>query len=139
MGKKSAAKAGKKSKKKLAGASLSETDLRGATPAKVKPAKVKPAKDKPGKVKPAKDKPGKVKPAKDKPARDKYAKGTSAKAASKARLPKIECCVSKERCKRCPLRMLKEGTLPEGFTVKRRVLVTTSGKKVTKKQLQKAA
>ncbi|WP_036517313.1 hypothetical protein [Nocardioides sp. J54] len=129
MGKKSAAKAGKKSKKKLAGASLSETDLPGATPAKVKPAKVKPAKDKPGKVKPAKDK----------PARDKYAKGTSAKAASKARLPKIECCVSKERCKRCPLRMLKEGTLPEGFTVKRRVLVTTSGKKVTKKQLQKAA
>ncbi len=27
------------------------------------------------------------------------------------------------RCNRCPLRMLKEGTLPEGYTVKKRKLV----------------
>jgi hypothetical protein len=54
-------------------------------------------------------------------------------------LPKSECCVSKDRCKRCPIRMLKEGTLPEGLTVKKRVLVTLDGKKVTKKKLQKAA
>ena len=54
-------------------------------------------------------------------------------------LPKLKCCESRKRCARCPLRMLKEGTLPDGLTVKRRVLVTTSGKKVTKKALQKAA
>lgn len=57
----------------------------------------------------------------------------------KKRLPKVECCVSKSRCSRCPIRMLKEGTLPEGYTVKKRVLVRVDGKKVTKKQLQKAA
>ncbi len=55
------------------------------------------------------------------------------------KVPKTKCCVSKSRCKRCPLRMLKEGTLPEGYTVKKRVLVRTDGKKVKKKQLEKAA
>ena len=41
---------------------------------------------------------------------------------SKARkLPKTKCCVSKSKCGRCPLRMLKEGTLPDGFAVKKRV------------------
>jgi hypothetical protein len=59
--------------------------------------------------------------------------------AKKARLPKAKCCVSKSRCKRCPIRMLKEGTLPDGLTVKKRQLVTTDGKKVTKKKLAKAA
>jgi hypothetical protein len=54
-------------------------------------------------------------------------------------LPKSECCVSKSRCKRCPIRMLKEGTLPEGLTVRKRVLVTLDGKKVTRKKLAKAA
>ena len=60
---------------------------------------------------------------------------------SKARkLPKTKCCVSKDKCGRCPLRMLKDGTLPDGMTVKKRVLVSTrSGKKVSKKDLQKAA
>ena len=60
---------------------------------------------------------------------------------SKARkLPKTKCCVSKSRCGRCPLRMLKEGTLPDGYTVKKRVLVSAkNGKKVSKKDLQKAA
>lgn len=57
----------------------------------------------------------------------------------KGKLPKLECCVSKEKCGRCPLRMLKEGTLPEGLTVKKRRLVTVDGKKVTKKALTKVA
>ena len=50
------------------------------------------------------------------------------------RLPKQKCCVSKDRCKRCPIRMLKEGTLPEGYTVRKRKLV-----KVKKLKLPKAA
>jgi hypothetical protein len=50
------------------------------------------------------------------------------------RLPKQKCCVSKDRCRRCPIRMLKEGTLPEGYTVKKRKLV-----KVKKKKLPQAA
>lgn len=37
--------------------------------------------------------------------------------------PKTKCCVSKTRCQRCPIRMLKDGTLPEGYTVKKRKLV----------------
>lgn len=56
-----------------------------------------------------------------------------------AKLPKLECCVSKTKCDRCPLRMLKEGSLPEGYTVKKRKLVRVDGKKVTKKKLAKAA
>ncbi|GAA1792354.1 hypothetical protein GCM10009795_042520 [Nocardioides hankookensis] len=55
------------------------------------------------------------------------------------KLPKVECCVSKSKCGRCPLRMLKEGTLPDGYTVKKRKLVRVDGKKVTKKKLAKAA
>lgn len=55
------------------------------------------------------------------------------------KLPKTKCCESRKRCDRCPLRMLKEGTLPEGYTVKKRVLVRVDGKKVTKKKLEKAA
>jgi hypothetical protein len=39
--------------------------------------------------------------------------------------PKKKCCVSRPRCKRCPLRMLAEGTLPVGYTVKKRKLVKT--------------
>jgi hypothetical protein len=66
-------------------------------------------------------------------------KGKGAKKGAKVLLPKPECCVSKDRCRRCPIRMLKEGTLPEGMTVKKRVLVTADGKRVKKKQLQKAA
>ena len=61
------------------------------------------------------------------------------KAKGKVKLPKSKCCVSKSRCKRCPIRMLKDGTLPDGLTVKRRQLVTLNGKKVTKKKLAKAA
>ena len=55
------------------------------------------------------------------------------------KLPKVECCASKKRCDRCPIRMLKEGTLPAGYTVKKRKLVTVDGKKVKKKQLAKVA
>jgi hypothetical protein len=60
---------------------------------------------------------------------------------SKARkLPKTKCCASRPKCGRCPLRMLKEGTLPDGYAVKKRVLVrATNGKKVSKKDLHKAA
>lgn len=65
-------------------------------------------------------------------------KKASAKS-SVRKLPKTECCVSKSKCERCPLRMLKEGTLPAGYTVKRRKLVTVDGKKVTKKKLAKVA
>lgn len=43
--------------------------------------------------------------------------------ATVAKLPKKKCCVSSSRCKRCPIRMLKEGTLPPGYTVKKRRLV----------------
>ena len=57
----------------------------------------------------------------------------------KGKLPKTKCCVSKSKCGRCPLRMLKEGTLPAGYTVKKRKLVRVDGKKVTKKKLAKAA
>ena len=52
-------------------------------------------------------------------------------------MPKKKCCTSKPKCKRCPLRMLSEGTLPDGYTVRKRklvkagpgaVLVATGGK-----------
>jgi hypothetical protein len=43
--------------------------------------------------------------------------------AARKRQPKTKCCVSDTRCKRCPIRMLKEGTLPQGYTVKKRKLV----------------
>jgi hypothetical protein len=55
------------------------------------------------------------------------------------KLPKVKCCVSKKKCSRCPLRMLKDGTLPQGYTVKKRALVRVDGGKVTKKKLSKAA
>lgn len=46
---------------------------------------------------------------------------------SVAKLPKKKCCESRSRCNRCPLRMLKEGTLPSGYTVKKRKLVKLEG------------
>lgn len=42
---------------------------------------------------------------------------------------KKKCCVKKPRCKRCPIRALAEGTLPPGYTVKRRRLVKIDGGK----------
>lgn len=58
------------------------------------------------------------------------------------KLPKTKCCVSTTRCDRCPIRMLKEGSLPAGYTVKKRTLVkvTASGKvkKADKKALAKS-
>lgn len=76
--------------------------------------------------------------------------GTSKSASKKAgkaqvaKLPKKKCCVSSTKCGRCPLRMLKEGTLPPGYTVKKRKLVrvevtagANAGKKV--KKAKKAA
>lgn len=70
-----------------------------------------------------------------KKARKKAQKGSKGAKGSKktvARLPKKKCCVSKNKCKRCPLRMLKEGTLPEGYTVKRRKLVKVEKPKTGK-------
>ena len=58
-----------------------------------------------------------------------------------AKKPKSKCCVSKPRCTRCPLRMLAEGTLPAGYTVKKRRLVAIdggSGSTVTAKTSKKA-
>ena len=52
--------------------------------------------------------------------------------AKKAKMPKSKCCVSKSRCGRCPIRMLKEGTLPDGYTVKKRKLVKVDKKKAKK-------
>ncbi|MCO7220270.1 hypothetical protein [Klenkia sp. PcliD-1-E] len=47
---------------------------------------------------------------------------------AKQRMPKKKCCVDKPRCGRCPLRALAEGTLPPGYTVKKRRLVKLDGK-----------
>ena len=66
-------------------------------------------------------------------------KKKDSKGGTVAKLPKTKCCESRKKCGRCPLRMLKEGTLPSGYTVKRRQLVRLDGKKVTKKKLAKAA
>jgi hypothetical protein len=48
------------------------------------------------------------------------------------KLPKTKCCVSTTRCDRCPIRMLKEGTLPAGYGVHKRKLVRVEGKKTKK-------
>jgi hypothetical protein len=66
-------------------------------------------------------------------------KGKSSAKASTKKLPKSKCCVSKTRCKRCPIRMLKEGTLPDGYTVQKRKLVKVDAKKSAKKKLAAAA
>jgi hypothetical protein len=50
-------------------------------------------------------------------------KSKSGQPRSIGKKPKSKCCVSKSRCGRCPIRMLKEGTLPDGYTVKKRKLV----------------
>lgn len=55
------------------------------------------------------------------------------------KLPKQKCCVSKPKCKRCPLRMMAAGTLPEGYTVKKRKLVKASGKTKSSKSYPRAA
>ena len=71
--------------------------------------------------------------------KDKKARAKDTVRLTVRKLPKTECCVSKKRCQRCPLRMLKEGTLPVGYTVHKRKLVRLDGKKVSKKKLAKAA
>ena len=67
-------------------------------------------------------------------------KGAS-KSGKVAKLPKKKCCVSSTRCNRCPLRMLKEGTLPEGYTVKKRRLVRVAavGEPARSKKQKKVA
>ena len=63
----------------------------------------------------------------------------SAKKSVLVKLPKTKCCESRSKCGRCPLRMLKEGTLPPGYTVKKRRLVRMDGRSFTKKDLTKVA
>lgn len=63
----------------------------------------------------------------------------SAKKSVLVKLPKTKCCESRSKCGRCPLRMLKEGTLPPGYTVKKRRLVRVDGRSFTKKDLSKVA
>lgn len=46
--------------------------------------------------------------------------------------PKKECCSDRPRCKRCPIRMLKEGTLPDGYGVRKRKLVKLDTEKSAK-------
>lgn len=60
----------------------------------------------------------------------RVSKKGKAKAAKKAKVkpPKKKCCDSKPKCRRCPLRMLAEGTLPDGYGVKHRKLVRIDGK-----------
>lgn len=41
---------------------------------------------------------------------------------------KQKCCVSKKRCSSCPIRLLKEGRLPDGYAVHKRKLVTAKEK-----------
>ena len=53
----------------------------------------------------------------------KKRKAKKADEIGKSCLPKKKCCISKDKCKRCPLLALKRGTLPEGYTVKKRKLV----------------
>jgi hypothetical protein len=60
--------------------------------------------------------------------------------AKSGRLPKKKCCEDKPRCKRCPLRALAEGTLPPGYTVKKRRLVKLDkADRVLAKSTRKAA
>jgi hypothetical protein len=54
------------------------------------------------------------------------------------KLPKTECCVSRTRCDRCPIRMLKEGTLPSGYGVRKRKLVRFAADGATVKKVKKA-
>ena len=44
----------------------------------------------------------------------------------KGKLPKKKCCVSKDKCRRCPILALKKGNLPPGYTVRKRKLVKLS-------------
>ncbi len=56
--------------------------------------------------------------------------------------PKKSCCLSKPRCSRCPVRMLAEGRLPQGYGVRKRKLVKlekVAGKKGAKRGRRKAA
>ena len=53
--------------------------------------------------------------------------------------PKKKCCVSKPRCKRCPIRMMAEGTLPDGYTVKKRKLVKVKKDKKKNKKSSKSS
>lgn len=82
-------------------------------------------------------------------------KKAATRRAGEVRVPKVKCCVSKDRCGRCPIRLLAEGALPDGYAVRKRRLVREplviskkkspskkvaklSSKKITKAELEKA-
>lgn len=50
-------------------------------------------------------------------------------------MPKKKCCSDKPACKRCPLVMMKKGTLPPGYTVKKRKLVKIDKKSKPKTKI----
>lgn len=55
--------------------------------------------------------------------------------------PKTKCCESRDKCSRCPLRLLKLGQLPDGYGVHRRKLVRTTAVgagKIGKSELERA-
>ncbi|GAA1930618.1 hypothetical protein GCM10009737_35720 [Nocardioides lentus] len=57
---------------------------------------------------------------------------------SLGKVPKTKCCESRSKCDRCPLRMLKEGTLPVEYAVRKRRLVHADTKTpVSKDELPK--
>ena len=51
--------------------------------------------------------------------------------------PKKKCCSDRPRCARCPIRMLAAGTLPDGYTVKKRRLIKVDKAKQVKKEKAK--
>lgn len=55
----------------------------------------------------------------------------------KQKKPKSSCCDDRPKCNRCPLRMLKEGTLPGKYTVHKRKLVKV--KDLERKRAARAA
>ncbi|MGH3346566.1 MAG: hypothetical protein ACRDO4_06255 [Nocardioides sp.] len=75
-----------------------------------------------------------------KKARKRAEQASCAACGNLVKLPKKKCCESKSRCNRCPLRMLKEGTLPQGYTVHKRKLVTVekAARVKAEKQAKKA-
>ncbi|HEY7043993.1 MAG TPA: hypothetical protein VH419_10030 [Nocardioidaceae bacterium] len=54
------------------------------------------------------------------------------------KLPKVKCCTSKPKCQRCPLRMLADGSLPDGYAVKKRRLIGPDGSPMSKAAMKKA-
>lgn len=60
---------------------------------------------------------------------------------AEVRRPKTKCCESSTRCGHCPVRLLKEGNLPDGYAVRHRRLVRDpepESKKARRAKISKA-